>query len=295
MKKKKKILSILSPYAYITPISLILLTFVAGSLIIAICFSFTKYNIITPAEFNGLYNYKKLFRDKKLHIAILNTLKITVITVPFQMLFSTLFANLIAARRDTLLGKFAKAALFIPFLSSNAIVGTIWKAILNGGHPVVKAIFGIFGIDPTLLLGSSTSAIITVSMIMVWKSMGYYMIIALSALMSISDNYYEAARVDGANTWQLFSRITVPLLKPTLILNAFLATVSSMQVFDMVYTMTGGGPSMSTTTLVMYAYQLTFKGSKAGYAMTVSNVLMGIVLIIVLFQQRFMKREASEI
>ena len=125
--------------------------------------------------------------------------------------------------------------------------------------------------------------------------MGYYMIIALSALMSISDNYYEAARVDGANTWQLFSRITVPLLKPTLILNAFLATVSSMQIFDMVYTMTGGGPSMSTTTLVMYAYQLTFKGSKAGYAMTVSNVLMGIVLIIVLFQQRFMKREASEI
>ena len=98
-----------------------------------------------------------------------------------------------------------------------------------------------------------------------------------------------------ANSWNIFSRITIPLLKPTLILNTFLVIISSMQVFDIVYTMTGGGPSMSTTTMVMYAYQLTFKGGKAGYAMTVSNVLMLMVLVVVLFQQRFMKREASEI
>ena len=258
MKKQKNILSVLSPYAYITPISLILLTFVAGSLIIAVCFSFTKYNIITPAKFNGLFNYQKLLRDSKLR-------------------------------------QFAKASLFIPVLSSNAVVGTIWKAILNGGHPAVSFLFGLVGLDPTMLLGDSTSAIITLSMIIVWKSMGYYMIITLSSLMSIPDNYYEAARVDGANSWNIFSRITIPLLKPTLILNTFLVIISSMQVFDIVYTMTGGGPSMSTTTMVMYAYQLTFKGGKAGYAMTVSNVLMLMVLVVVLFQQRFMKREASEI
>ena len=121
------------------------------------------------------------------------------------------------------------------------------------------------------------------------------MILALSSLLSISDSYYEAARVDGATTLQLFTKITLPLLKPALILNTFLALTSSMQVFDIIYTMTGGGPSMSTTTLAMYAYQLTFKSSKAGYAMAVSNVLMVLVLGIVLLQQRFMKREASEI
>ena len=180
-------------------------------------------------------------------------------------------------------------------LSSSAVVGTVWKAILNGGHPAVRAIFGIFGIDPTMLLGSSESAIVTVACIIVWKGMGYYMIITLSSLMSIPDNYYEAAKVDGANAWNQLTRITLPLLKPTLIMNGFLATVSAMQIFDMVYTMTGGGPSMSTTTMVMYAYQLTFKGSKAGYAMTVSNVLMLMVMVIVLFQQRFMRRDASEI
>lgn len=294
MKKKKKV-SVLTPYLYIAPISLILLTFVAGSLIIAICFSFTKYNIITPAQFNGLYNYQKLFRDSKLHLSIINTLKVAVISVPLQVICSTLFAVLIASRQNTLLGKLAKAAIFIPVLSSSAVVGTVWKAILNGGNPVVKAIFGIFGIDSTMLLGSSITAIVTVALLIVWKGMGYYMIIALSSLMSISGTYYEAAKVDGANKWQLLTRITLPLLKPTIIMNTFLATISSMQVFDMIYTMTGGGPSMSTTTLVMYAYQLTFKNAKSGYAMAVSNVLMGIILIIVLFQQRFIRRNASEV
>ena len=295
MKKKKNILSVLSPYAYITPISLILLTFVAGSLIIAVCFSFTKYNIITPAKFNGLFNYQKLLRDDKLKLCILNTVKITVMAVPLQIIISTALAALIASRKDTFLGKFAKAALFIPVLSSSAVVGTVWKAILNGGHPAVSSLFGLFGIDPTMLLRSSTTAIITLSMIIVWKSMGYYMIITLSSLMSIPDNYYEAARADGANSWYIFCQITIPLLKPTLILNTFLAVISSMQVFEIAYITTGGGPSMSTTTMVMYAYQLTFKGGKAGYAMTVSNVLMLMVLVVVLFQQRFMRREASEI
>lgn len=293
--KKKKGLSVLAPYLYIAPISLILLTFVAGSLIIAIGFSFTKYNIITPAQFNGLYNYQKLFHDTKLRLSIMNTLKITIIVVPLQVLCSTLFAVLISSRQNTILGKLAKAAIFIPVLSSSAVVGTVWKAILNGGNPAVKTIFGIFGIDPTMLLGSSKTAIVTVALLMVWKGMGYYMIIALSSLMSISGSYYEAARVDGASTWDLLTKITLPLMKPTIIMNTFLATISSMQVFDLVYTMTGGGPSMSTTTLVMYAYQLTFKNAKSGYAMAVSNVLMLIILIIVLFQQRFIKRDASEI
>ena len=295
MKKKSGILSKIMPYAYIAPISVILFTFVFCSLIVAVVFSFTRYNIITPAEFNGLFNYQKLFRDEKLRLCIFNTLKISLLVVPLQIVVSTLLATLIASRKNSLLAKIAKGALFIPVLSSSAVVGTVWKAILNGRSPAVQAVFGLFGIDPSMLLGSSTAAIITLSMIIVWKGMGYYMILALSSLMSIPDSYYEAARVDGAKSFQLFTSTRLPLLKPALILNTFLALTSSMQVFDIIYTMTGGGPSMSTTTLAMYAYQLTFKGSKAGYAMAVSNVLMVLVLVIVLFQQRFMKREASEI
>ena len=236
--KKKKGLSVLAPYLYIAPIAMILLTFVAGSLILAIYFSFTKYNIITPAQFNGLFNYQRLFRDSKLHLCIINTLKIAAIIVPFEIVSSTLFAILISSRKDTVLGKIAKAALFVPVLSSSAVIGTVWNTILNGGHPAVKAIFGVFGIDPTLLLGSSKTAFIAVAFIIVWKGMGYYMVITLASLTSISDTFYEAAKVDGATKWDCLTKITLPLLKPTIIMNIFLSTISAMQVFDMVYTMT---------------------------------------------------------
>lgn len=293
MKKKK--LSSFMPYVYIAPISLILLLFVAGSLIVAIYFSFTKYNIITPAEFNGLYNYKKLLGDAKFKLCVMNTLKIAAISVPAQMICSVSLAALLSTKRNSFLTKAAKIALFIPFLSSNAVCGTIWRAILNGGSPAIASVFGIFGINPTMLLGSSGSAIVTVSLINVWKNMGYFTIIVLGAIMSIPNSYYDAARVDGASRWRQFTQITLRLLKPTLIMNMFLITVNSMQIFDMVYTMTGGGPSMSTTTLVMYAYQLTFKGNKAGYAMSVSNILMLLIFVLILFQQRYTKRDASEL
>lgn len=292
---KKKKASSFMPYAYIMPISVILITFVVGSLIVAVCYSFTKYNIIAPAKFNGLFNYKKLLQDKKFILCIENTIKLAVISVPVQMLVSIGLAVLLAKKKGKMIGKLARIALFIPFLSANAVCGTIWRAILNGGNPVVVKLFGMFGIDPTMLLGSSTSAIVTVAMINVWKNMGYYTIIAMGAVLGISSSYYEAARVDGANGWKQFTHITLPLLKPTLIMNAFLATVNSMQIFDMVYTMTGGGPSMSTTTLVMYAYQLTFKNNKAGYGMAVSNVLMLMIMVIILLQQKAVRRDSSEI
>lgn len=292
---KKNRLSAIVPYIYITPIMLILLTFVAGSVFVAVKYSFTKYNIITPAEFNGLYNYEKLLQDEKFKLCLLNTIKLAVISVPAQVIASTGLAVILARRNNTRLGKISRMALFIPFLSANAVCGTIWRAILNGGSPAVEMLFGIFNINPTMLLGSSKSAIITVALINVWKNMGYYTIIAMGAVMNISGSYYEAARVDGAGKWKQLIYITMPLLKPILILNTFLITTNSMQIFDMVYTMTGGGPSMSTTTLVMYAYQLTFKNNKAGYGMAVSNVLMLMILLIILIQQRAVRREASDI
>lgn len=293
--QKKKGLSVLTPYLYIAPIAMILLTFVAGSLVLAIYFSFTKYNIITPAEFNGLYNYQRLFRDSTFKQCILNTLKVAVAIVPLEVAVSTLIAILMHSRENTLVGKISKAAFFVPYLSSGAVVGTVWSILLNSGSPAISGLFSIFGIDPTMLLGSSDTAYLTVACIVIWKDFGYFMIITLSSLNAISDGYYEAAKVDGANSWQCLTKITLPLLKPTIAMNTFLSTIIAMQLFDLVYTLTGGGPSNSTLTLSMYAYSLTFKGSKAGYAMAVSNVLMLMVLVIVALQKRFINRDASEI
>lgn len=295
MKKKRKFLAGIAPYGYVMPISLILLTFVVASLIISVIFSFAKYNLLLPPEFNGIENYKKLLTDEKMHLALFNTLKIMIMVVPLQVTLSVVFAVLVNSRKNSFVGKLAKAAIFIPVISSSAVVGTVWKTMLNGRNPAIQGFFSIFGIDTGMLLGSSVTAIITVAMIMVWKSFGYYMVLNLASLSAIPDSYYEAAKVDGGGAVQRFLHITLPLLKPAIIMDVFLSVVMSMQSFDLIYTLTGGGPSNSTLTMVMYAYNQTFKNGKAGYAMAVSNVLFLMVLAILVLQKGFMKREASEI
>lgn len=293
MRKKKQ--QVFAAYGYIAPIALILLVFLGVSVTMSIILSFTKYNILTPPQFNGLDNYTRMLTDKKFMKALINTLKIMIYVVPLQTVTAIGVGVLIAARKNTWLGKLANIVIFIPVLSSNAVVGTIWKAILNGHVGVVEKIFAVFGIDCSMLLGDAATALLTVAMVSVWKNMGYYAVLYISALISIPDSYYEAAKVDGAGRWARFRYITLPMLKPTTIMTIFLGITTSLQCFDIIYNLTGGGPAMGTTTLVFYAYDLCYKSARAGYAMSVSNMLFVLILITAVAQRKLMKREVSEI
>ena len=293
MRKKKQ--QVFAAYGYIAPIALILIVFLGVSVTMSIILSFTKYNILTPPQFNGLDNYTRILTDKKFMKALINTLKIMIYVVPLQTVTAIGVGVLIAARKNTWLGKLANIVIFIPVLSSNAVVGTIWKAILNGHVGVVEKIFAVFGIDCSMLLGDAATALLTVAMVSVWKNMGYYAVLYISALMSIPDSYYEAAKVDGAGRWARFRYITLPMLKPTTIMTIFLGITTSLQCFDIIYNLTGGGPAMGTTTLVFYAYDLCYKSARAGYAMSVSNMLFVLILITAVAQRKLMKREVSEI
>lgn len=295
MEKRQKGLKGLIPYAYITPITAILVLFVVGSVIISICLSFTDYNIMTPPVFDGLDNYQKLLDDSKFIKAFKNTIKLMILIVPLQMVSGVVVATFLVANRKRLLGKIANWIVFIPVLCSNAVVGVVWRELLNGKLPIMEAFFGLFGIEPNMLLGDAKTALIVVGMVAVWKSLGYYVVIFSSGLLGISEEYYESAKVDGANTIKRFFSITLPMLKPTLIMALFLSITNSLQCFDLIFNLTGGGPNNSTTTLVIYAYDLCFKSGKAGYAMAVANVLFVVILIVALMQRRMMSREASEI
>lgn len=294
MKKKTELRKI-EPYLYITPITLILLVFVVGSVIISILLSFCKYNIITPAQFRGLANYTKLLDDSKFIKAFWNTVKLELYIVPLQMVTGLFMAVFLLANRKRLLGKLASCVIFIPFLCSNAVVGVVWRELLNGKFPLVEWFFGLFGLQPSMLLGDSQKALFVVAGVAIWRWMGYYTVIFLSGLMSISNTYYEAAKVDGAGTIRRFFSITVPMLKPTLIMALFLSITNAMRNFELIFNLTGGGPNNATTDLVMYAYTLCFKSNSAGYAMAVSNVLFVLVMVAALFQKRLLKRETSEL
>ena len=270
--------------------------FVIGSVLISLTLAFTKYNIITPPVFRGIDNYTRLLGDAKFLKALGNTLKLLVYIVPLQMVSGILVSVFLLATRKRLLGKIANCVIFIPFLCSNAVVGVVWRQLLNGKIPPVEWFFGLFGIEPSMLLGDSKTALITVAMVAIWKWMGYYSVIYLSGLMSIPTTCYEAARVDGAGKIRCFFSITLPMLKPTIILTLFLCVTTSLRNFELIFNLTGGGPNNATTDLVMYAYTLCFRTSaSAGYAMAVSNVLFVVVLIIGLMQQRLLRRDTSEL
>lgn len=295
MKRKTGIKKI-EPYLYITPITLILVLFVVGSVLISITLAFTKYNIIHPPDFRGIDNYTRLLDDSKFIKALGNTLKLLIYIVPLQMVSGILMAVFLQANRKRVLGKIANCVIFIPFLCSNAVVGVVWRQLLNGKIPPVEWLFGLFGVEPSMLLGDAETALFVVAMVAVWKWMGYYTVIYLSGLMSIPETCYEAAKVDGAGKLRCFFSITLPMMKPTIILTLFLCVTTALRNFELIFNLTGGGPNNATTDLVMYAYTLCFRsGSSAGYAMAVSNVLFVIVLIIGLMQQRLLRRETSEL
>ena len=279
---KKKIAN-LAPYGYITPITVILVGFVIVSVIISIVLSFTRYNIMTPPTFYGLKNYERLVTDTKFMKALFNTLKLMVMIVPLQMILSLIVSVFLVSHRHMLIGKIANSVIFIPVLCSNAATGVIWRELLNGKIPAVETFFGLFGIKASMLLGNAKTALAVVAAVAIWKMLGYYVVIYSSGLLGISESFYEAAKVDGAGT-------------VTIILAVFLSITSSLQCFDLIYTMTGGGPNNASTTLVIYAYSLCFAGSSsAGYAMAVSNILFVVILVIAMLQRGMMKREASEI
>ncbi|NSK13807.1 sugar ABC transporter permease [Dorea phocaeensis] len=294
MNKKKRNCQ-LSAYGYITPILLIMIVFLGVSVLMSVVLSFTKYNILTPPQFDELDNYTRMLTDKKFVKALMNTLKVMVYIVPLQTVISLLVSVVIASKRNTWLGKLANIVIFIPVLSSNAVVGTVWKAILNGHIEVVEKFFAFFGINCSMLLGDADSALLTVAMVSIWKNVGYYAVLYISALINISDHYYEAAKVDGAGRISRFFYVTLPMLKPTTILVVFLGVTTSLQCFDIIYNLTGGGPAMGTTTLVFYVYDLCFKSGRAGYAMAVSNMLFLLILITVVAQRKMMRKDASEI
>lgn len=278
LKKNRGILYILPSFVLILVFSIIPL-FMTGY------FSFTQYNVINPPEWIGLKNYASLMNDKFFTASVKNTLLYTVVVVPLQTLISVVLADVIANRFRNKFGDVVRSALFIPVISSMILVGTVWKFLLATDTGLINGILDFFGISGPNWLGTQALAMTSICIVSIWKNVGYFLVIYYAGIMDIPRSYYEAAEVDGATHWQQFWNITIPCLKPITYLVVTLGTIWSFQVFDLVYTMTGGGPGRSTLTLVLIIYQYAFKQYKMGYACAVSLVLFIIVLVVTLLQK----------
>ncbi len=283
---KQKRLEATQGYIYILPSLILILSFSIIPIFMSGFFSFTEYNVMNPPKIVGLANYEKVFQDEYVRAALLNTLKYVLITVPIQTGLSLVFAAFLAMKMQNKSGEFLRSVMFIPVIASAVTSGTIWRTILGTDGGILNNIIGIFGIDPVNWLGDSKTSLISICIVAIWKNVGYFLVIFYAGIMDIPKSLYEAARVDGANTYQQFFKITLPMLKPITSLVVTLGIIWSFQVFDLSYQMTGGGPGYSSVTIVMAIYNAAFKQYKMGYACAMAMLLLMIVLIINAVKER---------
>ena len=224
-----------SSYLYILPMLAIVVFFWIIPILISVVLSFTQYNALSSPSFNGLENYRALFEDRIFRQSLVNTLIYVVTVVPGQTILAFLTASWIDRKGKNPATQFVRWAMFIPSLASVSVVGIVCRILLNSPTSPLNTLFSLFGVDPSLLLGNEATAFPTLIVIEILIGSGYYMVIYLAALLDIPRSYYEAARIDGANQFQIFWKITFPLMRPMTLLVILLGSISAFQNFDLVY------------------------------------------------------------
>jgi multiple sugar transport system permease protein len=297
MKKQstmKQFIQSNSGILYVLPSFLIILIFSLIPLFMTGYISFTKYNVMQAPKWIGINNYLTLRKDPFFLPAIKNTIVYTILTVPVQTILSLMIAFVLANMFQKKFGNFVKSILFIPVISSSILVGTVWKFMFATESGIINQILSMFGVPKINWLGQYTLALVSVCIVAIWKNVGYFLVIYYAGIMDIPRSHFEAAKVDGATNWQQFKYITIPALKPITYLVITLGTIWSFQVFDLVYTLTGGGPGTATITMVMSIYQMGFKQYQMGYASAMSVLLFIIIIVVSILQKRVFNDDSKK-
>jgi ABC-type sugar transport system permease subunit len=279
------------PYLFLLPSFALLIVFSFIPFFQGLYFSLTDYPLLQSPRFVGLDNFARLFRDPLFLASLSNTLVYMTATVALRVVIGLLLA---VALNGPLRGRVAFRAIFyLPVIAPLVTVSVIWRIIFDTYSGVLNAGLDLFGIPPIPWLTSTSWAMTAVIIMSVWKTFGWNIVIFLAGLQGIPQQLYEAAAIDGASKIRTFLHITLPLLKPTILLAVVTSTISASQVFDQVYVMTGGGPGYSTMTLGQMVYTAGFQNYEMGYASAVSVVLLLISLVLTLIQFKFLGQEVK--
>ncbi|GAA0590092.1 sugar ABC transporter permease [Virgibacillus siamensis] len=280
----------LTPYLFLIPGCTILGAFIFYPMLQAIWLSFTKYNMVTDAEFIGFSNYEKLFNDDLFWQTLINTFTYVIGVVPALVILPIFLAVLVNQKLKGI--GFFRSAYYIPVVTSLVVAGIAWDWVYkeNGLLNYVLDLLHIIN-EPVHWLTSTQTAIFAVMVVTVWKGLGYYMIIYLAGLQSIPEDLYEAAEIDGANWWKKITRVTIPMLMPFVLIVTIMSSIAAMKVFEEIYIMTGGGPLHSSETLVLYIYNEAFDRLNMGYASAAGVILFLLTLIFSIINIKFMGKD----
>ena len=277
-------------YLFILPSLVHLIVFLAIPLLFSFYLSFTDWRGTNfySAPFIGLENYNFMLGDRRWWNAMGNSAYYTILSVPLGMMASLAIALVMNQKLRGV--NLFRTLFFMPVISSWVAVSVIWITLLDPQVGIVNYILKIVGLPTANWLGDPASAMPSLVLITIWKGAGFNMVIWLAGLQAIPQELREAAAIDGANSWQSFWRITLPLLKPTTFFLLITGIIGSFQVFSSVYVITGGGPRGSTDVAVHRIYLRAFESFDMGYASALAWVLFAVIFVFTLIQVWYMRR-----
>ncbi|KEZ91641.1 carbohydrate ABC transporter permease [Lacrimispora celerecrescens] len=289
---KQKVKNMAMAYIFLLPNLVGFLIFTLIPIVCSMGLSFMEWDSANPMVFVGFENFKRLWTDDTFKISLWNTVYYSVFTVPLTMAAALGLAIILNQKMKGI--NIFRTIFFFPHVASLVAIAVVWNLLFHPTLGPVNNILRFLGIaNPPGWTSSVDWAMPVIIIVSIWKSMGYYMILYLSGLQAIPRELYEAAKVDGANSFQRFKSITLPMLTPTTFFVSIMLTIACFKVFDLVSVMTNGGPGRATNVLVFNIYNTAFINYEFGYASAISMILFIIVLAITIVQFRAEKKWVS--
>ncbi|MYL43461.1 carbohydrate ABC transporter permease [Virgibacillus salexigens] len=291
---KKRMIKNITPWLFLLPSIVILVTFLIIPIVEAFQWSFLDYKIIAgTSEFVGFSNFKEIFSDELFWKALVNTVLYVAIVLPLNVFLPMILADLVN-QKVRAVGLF-RVLYYLPVVTPIVVAALMWKMLYSQDGALSNFLVGIGIIDdPINFLTNSTTALMVVAFITVWKGLGYYMIIYLANLQSIPNQLYESASIDGANSIQKFTKITMPMTVPSMTLVSVLTIINGLKVFEEIALTTNGGPAGATTTLVMYIYD-KFMNLEVSIASAAGLVLLVLAIVASLLQMRLTSKREDDL
>jgi raffinose/stachyose/melibiose transport system permease protein len=274
---------------FLPPALLLFTLFVALPMGEAAWYSLYNWNGYgSPTQFTGWRNFELLFANRAFRIALTNNALIIIVSLVVQLPLALAMATLLADRiRGTTT---FRLIFFLPYILAEVAAGLIWRFVYDGEYGLFAKIWEMFGATPPHVLADPDVAMYAILAVVVWKYFGFHMMLYIAGLQQIDRSLYEAAHIDGATGWQIFTRVTVPLLGPTIRLTIFFSILGSIQLFDIIMPLTKGGPSDSTQTMVTYLYNYGVTRTRIGFGSAVGIVLFLICVVFAFGYKRVLMR-----
>src|SRR5215213_10255604 len=292
LARQRRLRRELTGWAFLAPMFVFFVVFLLVPVILVFWWSSQEGSLTTGTEFVGLDNFRRLPHQIDAPIAISNTLRFALMSVPITLALALGVGLLLA--RVVRGGAVYRFLVYFPAIVPGVVAGLIWIFLTNVDFGLFNTLLRSVGIAPVTWLGPK-SALQVLAALDVWRNVGFWAIFFLAAIIGLPRELYQAAALDGANSWQRFFRLTLPLLRRVILFAVVVATIYGLQVFDTALILTGGGPGTSTLTVVYRIWTYIFGSTdKVGYGAAISVVLLIAILILTLIQLRLLRGQRGE-